>query len=86
MEFDTLEYTERAVAIGIPRAQAEFHARETAELLNQTVITRATLKQELSELEIRMRSFHYQISGTILGGTAAIITILESILHFLWSK
>lgn len=83
-EFDTLLYTKRAMAVGFTASQAEFQAEEMAALLSQTVVTRFVLKQELTDLEIRLRTFQYQIAGTILGGLATVITVLEAIFHFVW--
>lgn len=82
--FDTLKFSKRAMTVGFTQQQAEFHANEMADLLNSTLVTKVYLKQELARLESRMRSFHYQISGTILGGIATLVTILESVFHFLW--
>ena len=82
--FDALEFKRRAQAAGFTEDQAYFQAHEIAELLNSTVVTHAVLKQELAEMETRMRNFHFQVSGTILGSLAALITILESIFHLVW--
>lgn len=80
--FDTLEYTKRAIGAGFSPQQAEFQAREMASLLSETVVTRTILRQELIDLETRMRNFQYRIARTALASTATAVAVLQTVFHF----
>jgi hypothetical protein len=83
-EFDTLEFTKRAQQHGFTGDQSEFLAEQTLILLNQILVARFVLKEELVNFESRMRSFHYEMSSWILGSIAAIMTICEVFFHLIW--
>ena len=81
--FDTLQYAKRAIDKGFSPEQAEFQAQELATLLKDSIVTKRCLKEELFDLEYRLRGFQYRIVAAILGGITTIMTISQMLLHFL---
>jgi hypothetical protein len=87
--FDTLSYSKRAQQAGYTVQQAEFQAQEFAKLLDDTLVTKADLKHEMTALkheiialESRMQSFQYKMTWTLLGGVTTVIGIVQAISHF----
>lgn len=80
--FDTLQFTKRAISAGFSQRQAEFQAEEMAIIINETLVTKLFLKQELSGLESRLQSFQFKMAWTLLGGVATIIGIMQALIHF----
>jgi hypothetical protein len=76
--FDTLAYSKRAQQIGFKQEQAEFLAKETAELITDELVTRDYLDNRLTVLQ---KDLMLKLGGMMIGCTAAIISILGFILH-----
>lgn len=81
--FDTLQFAKRALAAGFTQKQAEFQAEEIANLLDDALVTKTTLKQELSNSEHRMQTYHNRLSWQMLGAAATLITISQAVFHFI---
>lgn len=73
--FDTLKYTKRAMAAGIPQEAAEFHAEELATVMNDSLVTKEHLRHELLGLENRL-------TLKIVGIVSVLLTVCQVIGHF----
>lgn len=54
MMFDTHAFVKELTQVGMPEKQAEVLARTHATLINEKLVTKQDLKQELRELELRL--------------------------------
>ncbi|MDE0155770.1 MAG: DUF1640 domain-containing protein [Gammaproteobacteria bacterium] len=52
--FDTHAFVKELTGAGMPEQQAEVLARSQATLINEKLVTKQDLKQELRELELRL--------------------------------
>ena len=52
--FDTHAFVKELTEAGMPEPQAEVLARSQATLINEKLVTKQDLKQELRELELRL--------------------------------
>ena len=73
--FDTLKYTKRAMAAGIPQDAAEFHAEELATVINDSLVTKDYLQQELAALENRL-------IWKLMGVIGFMLTVSQVVGHF----
>lgn len=80
--FDTLQYAKRAISAGFTQEQAEFQTEELASLLDDSLITKTILKQELSILENRLQLFQYRFYWAMLGSVSTLLTVVQLVLHF----
>ncbi len=75
--FNTLQYAKRAVKAGYTQEQAE----EMATLVNDILVTKDDLKDELDALEAKIQAFHYKMMWTLLGGISSVIGIAQTITY-----
>lgn len=82
--FDTLKYTKEAVAAGFSQQQAEFQAEKMAELVNDTLVTKDYLKNELTHMEHRILRFVNKTGWIIVTGIPTILFVVSSLYHMVW--
>lgn len=88
--FDTLKFTKRAIAAGIPQQAAEFHAEEIATLINDSLVTKEHFDSKISTLEKHIKtemkteiaSLENRLTWKFLGGMITMITLSQVIGHF----
>lgn len=85
--FDTLKYTKRAMAAGLSQGEAEFHAEELATVINDQLVTKDYLSQELKILDTRinekMSSLKFDLTWRILGGMSVLLSAFLGISAFI---
>ncbi|HAT49683.1 MAG: DUF1640 domain-containing protein [Nitrospirae bacterium] len=74
--FDTLAYTKKLKAAGVPESQAEVHAESMAELIEERLVT----KQDLKELEMRLSHTLTIRLGGMMAASVAIVAALVTLL------
>ncbi|MBF0132389.1 MAG: DUF1640 domain-containing protein [Magnetococcales bacterium] len=74
--FDTLAYTKKLKAAGVPESQAEVHAEAMAELIEERLAT----KQDLKELEMRLSHTLTVRLGGMMAASVAIVAALVKLL------
>ncbi len=70
--FDTLKYSKKLKAAGVPEKQAEVQAEVMAELIDERLIT----KHDLKELEYRLTIRLGSMMVVAVAGIAALVKIL----------
>ena len=74
--FDTHSYVKRLVASGVPESQAEVHAEVLVSLLSEELAT----KQDLKELELRLRYDLTLRLGAVAASSIGIVAVLVKLL------
>jgi len=72
--FDTLAYAKKLKAAGFTEAQAEIQA----EALSQIIEERLATKQDLNELELRLKhDLTLRLGGMLVAGIAIVATLVK---------
>ena len=74
--FDTLAYAKKLIAAGVPALQAEVQAETFAEIIDERIAT----KQDLKELELRLKYGITLRFGAMLAAAVAVIAALIKLL------
>lgn len=74
MIFDTLQYTKKLTAVGVPQSQAEAQAEAIKELIDDKLVTKQDLKTALRELELRMT---IKLGGIVIGGISLLVIMMK---------
>jgi hypothetical protein len=81
LAFDSLDYTKRLEAAGVPRQQAEAHAEAFREFIMPALVTKQDLpvtKQDLAHALDRMRlTLLIQLGGLWLAGMAVLAVLIK---------
>jgi len=72
--FDTLQYANKLKNAGVPEKQAEVHAEAIVELVDNKLVTKQNLRQELKALELRMT---IKLGGIMLGGISMLVVLMK---------
>ena len=75
--FDTLAYAKKLMAAGFTQQQAEVQAETFAEIINEQIGT----KQDLKEMELRIKADIIKWVAGMLVAQAAIVATLVKLLH-----
>jgi len=85
--FDTLAYTKKLKAAGVPEKQAEIQAETFAEIIEERLSTKQdlkemeiTLRRDMKELELRLKHDLTIRMGTITAAAIAIVATLVKLL------
>ena len=85
--FDTLAYTKKLKAAGVPEKQAEIQAETFAEIIEERLATKQdlkemeiTLRRDMKELELRLKHDLTIRMGTITAAAIAIVATLVKLL------
>ncbi len=76
ISFDTLAYSKKLIAAGVPSKQAEVQAEALAEIVDERIAT----KQDLKELEYRITTNIVKWVAGMLVAQAAIVATLVKLL------
>lgn len=72
--FDTLAYAKKLKAAGVPENQAEIQAEAFAEIIEERLAT----KQDLKELELRLkRDLTLRLGGMMAASIAIVATLVK---------
>ncbi|MDL1976473.1 MAG: CCDC90 family protein [Deltaproteobacteria bacterium] len=72
--FDTLAYAKRLKAAGFTEDQAEIQAQALAEIIEERLAT----KQDLKELELRLKhDLTLRLGGMLVAGIAIVATLVK---------
>jgi len=72
--FDTLAYAKKLKAAGFTEAQAEIQAQALAEIIEERLAT----KQDLKELELRLKhDLTLRLGGMLVAGIAIVATFVK---------
>ena len=74
--FDTHAFVKELTQAGMPEPQAEVLARSQATLINEKLVTKQDLKQELRELELRLTLRLGSMMVVAIGVVAALVKLL----------
>ena len=74
--FDTLSYSKKLKEAGVPEKQAEVQAEALAEIVNDRIVTKEFLTQQLKELEYRLI---IKLGAIVAGSIAAMAALIELI-------
>ena len=94
LTFDTLAYSKKLKAAGVPEEQAEIQAETFAEIIEERLATKqdivmlqrdikeleVSLKRDMKELELRLRHDLTVRMGTISAASIAIVAALVKLL------
>lgn len=72
--FDTLKFVKGAESVGIKPEHAEFQANELAKLINDQLVTKSFLSNQLKDLELNLIKW---MIGVALGNAGLIIAMLK---------
>jgi len=75
--FDTLAYAKKLMAAGFTQQQAEVQAETFAEIINEQIGT----KQDLKEMELRIKADIIKWVAGMLVAQAAIVATLVKLIH-----
>ena len=85
--FDTLAYSKKLKAAGVPENQAEVQAEAFAEIIEERLATKQDLKEleialrrDMKELELRLKHDLTPRMGTISAASIAIVAALVKLL------
>ena len=76
MMFDTRAFVKELTQVGMPEKQAEVLARTQATLIDEKLVTKQDLKQELSEMELRLKLHLGSMMIVSIGTVAALVKLL----------
>ena len=74
--FDTHAFVKELTEAGMPEPQAEVLARSQAMLIDEKLVTKQDLKQELRELELRLKLHLGSMMLVSIGVVAALVKML----------
>lgn len=74
--FDTHAFVKELIETGMPEPQAEVLARTHATLINEKLVTKQDLRQELRELELRLTLRLGSMMVVAIGVVAALVKML----------
>ena len=78
--FDTHAFVKELTGAGMPEAQAEFLARTQATLIDEKLVTKQDLKQELRELELRLTYNLTVRFGSMMVVAIGVVAVLVKLL------
>ena len=76
MMFDTHAFVKELTQVGMPEQQAEVLARTQATLIDEKLVTKQDLKQELREMELRLKLHLGSMMVVAIGVVAALVKML----------
>ncbi len=76
MMFDTHAFVKELTQVGMPEQQAEVLARTQATLIDEKLVTKQDLKQELREMELRLKLHLGSMMVVAIGVVAALVRLL----------
>ena len=76
MMFDTHAFVKELTQVGMPERQAEVLARTQATLIDEQLVTKQDLKQELREMELRLKLHLGSMMIVSIGTVAALVKLL----------
>ena len=76
MMFDTHAFVKELTQVGMPVQQAEVLARTQATLIDEKLVTKQDLKQELREMELRLKLHLGSMMVVAIGVVAALVRLL----------
>lgn len=76
--FNPIEHMNGAIKVGFTREQAEYQATEWAKVVNNDLVTKSYLSNELKILKIELQGFIVKSLITVVG----VLGGLQTILHF----
>ena len=74
--FDTHAFVKELTEAGMPEPQAEVLARSQATLIDEKLVTKQNLKQELREMELRLKLHLGSMMLVSIGVVAALVKML----------
>ena len=74
--FDTHAFVKELTEAGMPEPQAEVLARSQAMLIDEKLVTKQDLKQELREMELRLKLHLGSMMLVSIGVVAALVKML----------
>lgn len=74
--FDTHAFVKELTGAGMPEAQAEVLAHSQATLIDEKLVTKQDLKQELREMELRLKLHLGSMMVVAIGVVAALVKML----------
>ena len=74
--FDTHAFVKELTAAGMPEPQAEVLARSQATLIDEKLVTKQDLTQELREMELRLKLHLGSMMLVSIGVVAALVKML----------
>ena len=74
--FDTHAFVKELTQAGMPEAQAEVLARTQAILIDEKLVTKQYLKQELKEMELRLKLHLGSMMVVAIGVVVALVKLL----------
>ena len=74
--FDTHAFVKELTQVGMPEQQAEVLARTQATLIDEKLVTKQDLKQELREMELRLKLHLGSMMVVAIGVVAALVRLL----------
>ena len=74
--FDTYAFVKELTEAGMPEPQAEVLARSQATLIDEKLVTKQDLKQELREMELRLKLHLGSMMLVSIGVVAALVKML----------
>jgi len=79
--FDTLAYTKKLIAVGVPAKQAEVQAETFAEIIDERIATKNDLKEQENRLLIEINRSKVEIikwvAGMLLAQAAIVATLVK---------
>lgn len=76
MMFDTHAFVKELTQVGMPERQAKVLARTQATLIDEQLVTKQDLKQELREMELRLKLHLGSMMIVSIGTVAALVKLL----------
>ena len=74
--FDTHAFVKELTGAGMPERQAEVPAHSQATLVDEKLVTKQDLKQELREMELRLKLHLGSMMVVAIGVVAALVKML----------
>ena len=74
--FDTHAFVKELTGAGMPERQAEVLAHSQATLIDEKLVTKQDLKQELREMELRLKLHLGSMMVVAIGVVAALVKML----------
>lgn len=74
MIFDTLQYTKKLTAAGVPQIQAEVQAVALKNFIDEKLVTKYDLQVVIRELELRMT---IKLGGIVIGGISLLVILMK---------
>ncbi len=74
--FDTHAFVKQLTEAGMPERQAEVLARSQVTLIDEKLVTKQDLKQDLREMELRLKLHLGSMMVVAIGVVAALVKLL----------